>query len=34
MKSSSNTVTNTGTDTGPSGLGTALALGLIPGTIG
>jgi hypothetical protein len=34
MKSSSNTITNTGTDTGPIGLGTALALGLIPGTIG
>src|ERR1700730_14077967 len=26
-------ITNTGTDTGPSGLGTALALGVIPGTI-
>jgi outer membrane immunogenic protein len=32
--SSDNTITNTGTDTGPGGLGTALALGLIPGTIG
>jgi hypothetical protein len=34
MKSSGNTITNTGTDSGLGGLGTALALGLIPGTIG
>jgi opacity protein-like surface antigen len=27
-------ITNTGTDTGPSGLGTALAIGVIPRTIG
>lgn len=27
-------ITNTGTDTGPAGLGSALALGFIPGTIG
>jgi outer membrane immunogenic protein len=32
--SSGNTITNTGTDTGGAGLGTALALGLIPGSIG
>jgi outer membrane immunogenic protein len=31
--SSGNTITNTGTDTGLGGLGTALALGVIPGTI-
>jgi outer membrane immunogenic protein len=31
--SSSNTITNTGTDTGPGGLGTALALRLIPTAI-
>jgi outer membrane immunogenic protein len=33
IRSSSNTITNTGTDNGPAGLGAALALGLIPGTI-
>jgi outer membrane immunogenic protein len=33
IRSSGNSMTNTGTDTGLSGLGTALALGLIPGTI-
>jgi outer membrane immunogenic protein len=32
--SSSNTISNTGTDTGAGGLGAALAAGLIPGSIG
>src|SRR5271163_2242130 len=32
--STNSNFTNTGTDTGPGGLGSALALGLIPGTVG
>jgi len=32
--SSGNTISNSGTDTGPGGLGSALALGLIPGSVG
>jgi len=32
--SSDNTITNTGTDNGPGGLGSALALGLIPSSVG
>jgi outer membrane immunogenic protein len=32
--STGNTITNTGTDTGPGGLGSALAAGLIPSSVG